>query len=144
MSTKTKYVSEETYEPTDIRNTIYENINDNYAYGKYADITVILMKINGYVNATNFCRSITKIINNDSIKKKNKEFSMWCQNKRSKKFLKEMERTNPDIISGKNKIQYDISEGSLIVRGVYVHPYAIPEIASWCSPICNENWYDNQ
>ena len=49
----------------DIRNTIYENIDESYAYARLGELDVIMMKKNGYINATKLCH------------KNKKEFSNW-------------------------------------------------------------------
>nr|AEX63340.1 putative KilA-N domain-containing protein [Moumouvirus Monve] len=36
----------------DIRNISYKEINDEYSWGRYGTFKVIIMKENGYINAT--------------------------------------------------------------------------------------------
>ena len=48
---------------------IFDHINDKYAYGKYSDFKVIIMKENRYINATKLCKEYGK------------ELSNWKQNK---------------------------------------------------------------
>jgi len=49
-----------TYDKDAIQNIIFEDINDVYAYGKYGDFNVIIMKDNGYINATKLCKDAHK------------------------------------------------------------------------------------
>ncbi len=42
----------------DIRKTCFEEINNSYSWGIYYDKNVIIMKKNGYINATKFIASI--------------------------------------------------------------------------------------
>ncbi|AVG46723.1 N domain-containing protein [Acanthamoeba polyphaga mimivirus] len=39
---------------TDIKNIIFEKINDEYYWGKYGDFKVI-MNLDGYINVTKLC-----------------------------------------------------------------------------------------
>ena len=43
------------YDRSDIRNIIFEEINNKYSYGKYGTFDVIIMNKNGYINATRLC-----------------------------------------------------------------------------------------
>jgi len=42
----------------DIRNVIFKKINDDYSWGKYGDIMVIMMNENGYMNVTCLCNLV--------------------------------------------------------------------------------------
>ena len=35
---------------------IYENINSDFGYGTFLDLRVVIMKKNGYINATKMCK----------------------------------------------------------------------------------------
>nr|WBF70376.1 SET domain protein [Megavirus caiporensis] len=117
----------------DFRNVIFENINDEYALGKFGDLEVVMMRENGYVNATNLC------------KKCGKDYKNWKRNDNSKELEKELIK---QLSSGaqnrareKSSAHYRAAEvthtvkgGKLtIIRGTYVHPKLIIHIASWCS-----------
>jgi hypothetical protein len=39
----------------DIREISFKDINDVYSWGNYGDFKVIIMKENGYINATKIC-----------------------------------------------------------------------------------------
>src|SRR5271154_160826 len=111
--------SEEYYED-DIRNIIVEDIDEKFAYSKLGDFEVILMKKNGYINATKLCSSAGK------------KLTHWNENKTSKKFIAVLasvtEIPSTDltvIIFGGNNPK---------ITGTYVHPKIIIHIASWCSP----------
>lgn len=113
---------------------IFEHIDDKYAYGKYADFKVIIMKENRYINATNLC-------NNN-----NRKFKNWLKTDHSKNLISEVDglllksignlssrclstEVKPSIIkiTGGNSKKENI-------RGTYVHELLIPHIASWISP----------
>ena len=52
----------------------FEDINDNYTYGKFGPFNVVMMKINGFINATKLCKDAGE------------RFRDWTDNKNSKKF----------------------------------------------------------
>jgi len=54
---------------------IFEHIDDKYAYGKYAEFTVIMMKENRYINATKLCDDHKKLLKN------------WTKNESSQKLI---------------------------------------------------------
>ncbi|ANB51039.1 hypothetical protein [Powai lake megavirus] len=117
----------------DFRNVIFENINDEYALGKFGDLEVVMMRENGYVNATNLC------------KKCGKDYKNWNQNSYSKELIKELikqlSQINNNQIKKKSsagnpaaEVTHTVKGGKLtIIRGTYVHPKLIIHIASWCS-----------
>ncbi|AQN67947.1 putative kilA-n domain protein [Saudi moumouvirus] len=108
------------YSDNDLRNVIYEDINDKFSYGKLGDFNIVMMKKNGYVNATNLCKNIKK------------EFYHWKENKNSKELIKEL-ISSPDYPGDEPIIT--ITGGKITkIRGTYVHPELIIHIASWCSP----------
>ena len=56
----------------------FEDINDEYCYGKYGDFDVIMMKNNGYINATNLCDYIVEQTGSK------KTYKHWNDNKNKK------------------------------------------------------------
>jgi hypothetical protein len=56
MTTSTSLTHTDSFEYDNLRDIIYENINEHYGRGKYAGLEVIIMKKNGYVNATKLCQ----------------------------------------------------------------------------------------
>ncbi|AEQ33377.1 KilA-N and DUF3627 domain-containing protein [Megavirus chiliensis] len=117
----------------DFRNVIFENINDEYALGKFGDLEVVMMRENGYVNATNLC------------KKCGKDYKNWKRNDNSKELekelIKQLSSGAQNRVREKSSAHYRAAEvthtvkgGKLtIIRGTYVHPKLIIHIASWCS-----------
>ena len=100
-----------------------------YAYGKLIDITIIIKKSNGYVNATKMCLTFVKMFG-----KKAKGFSYWKSNKGSKKYIAGFcEEHELD----ENEWCYEkTAGGNALTRklaGSYVHPKMIVVIAMWCS-----------
>jgi len=113
---------------------IFEHIDDKYAYGKYADFTIIMMKENRYINATKLCDDHKKLLKN------------WTKNESSQKLIgivdKKLEKnrigSNLSLSSTGNVnssiIQITSKKFNGILRGTYVHELLIPHIASWVSP----------
>jgi FtsZ-binding cell division protein ZapB len=108
-----------------IMNIIFKDINDDYAWAKYGDFKVIIMKENGYINATKIC--------NDA-KTKNgtkKELKHWKENSVTKDLMKEI---NGSVGYPTDPLFINIVKGPNELRGTYAHPDLIPHIASWASP----------
>ena len=114
----TNDASEIEYNNDDIRNIIYEDIDESYAYARLGELDVIMMKKNGYINATKLCH------------KNKKEFKNWYQNKASKELIKVAEGAADYPSSVILKRLQEPNE----TRGTYVHSKIIVHIASWCSP----------
>ena len=98
-------------------NDILENIDEDYAYGKYADFTVIMMKKNRYINATRLC--------NENGKKLDK----WTRNDRTKELIYSI---NNKIKNELSIIQIKSTKHNSIIRGTYVHPLLMNKIIDWC------------
>lgn len=102
-----------------LNDIIYEDINNEFAKGKYFDFEVIIMKSNGYINASKLC-------NND-----NKRFTNWKENLNSRYLIAEIVSLTgiPEgsILINKNEIENNL-------KGIYVHNLLIPHIISWLSP----------
>jgi hypothetical protein len=96
---------------------VFESIGNEYYWGDYAGIKVLIMKENGYVNATKMC--------NDE----NKSFRYWLKSQETKDLLDGIERSGNRIsdLMIKNMV------GSNEFRGTYVHLDLVPHIAYWVS-----------
>src|SRR5437868_626576 len=53
-----------------IKNIMFEEIDENYSYGKYGVFKVVMMKSNGYVNVTKMCKDYNKLHEDDTNFKK--------------------------------------------------------------------------
>jgi len=107
------------YRNDDIRNIIFEDIDDTYAYGKLGIFDVMMMKSNGYINATKLCSTAKK------------EFYHWSESKNSKNLISALKRS---LCKQGDPISIQITTGNNLTRGTYVHIDLIIHIASWCSP----------
>ena len=104
---------------------IFEHIDDKYAYGKYGEFKVIIMKENRYINATKLCNETGK------------SFKHWLENANSKNLIEEVEKELNLVSAGypaDTKKAIKIQKESNNLRGTYVHELLIPHIASWISP----------
>ena len=103
-----------------------EGINGKYCSGKYGDFEIIIMKKNGYINATKLCSFATNKNN------KPKKFKEWYRNNKSSDLVEEILKNSDETL----ELFIDISIcGNNEMRGTYVHPDLIPHIASWASPV---------
>lgn len=98
---------------------VFESIGDEYCWGNYAEFRVLIMRENGYINATKLCKD------------GGKSFKHWNDNQESNDLIKELASSAgipTELISIKNM------KGSYELRGTYVHRDLVPNIASWISP----------
>ena len=111
----------------DIRNIIFKDINDDYAWGKYGNFKVIMMKENGYINATKLCSDA--MVQTGS----KKPFKNWKANSNTKELI-DVISSDIEISASELLIPITTSSKNLtIIRGTYSHPDLIPHIASWAS-----------
>ena len=104
----------------------FEQIKDNYYWGKYGDFKVIINISTGYINATHLCGMT---ISRNGLPK---QFGMWKQNINTNELINEV-----SIVCGiPQTTLFDIVQTGLPneIRGTYVHADLIPHIASWASP----------
>ena len=98
---------------------IFQDINDQYAYGKYIDFTVIIMKSNGYVNATKLCDGT------------NKRFRHWLENTKTKEYIEYYSKKTP---AGKAATPIMvINNGDQLSSGTYLCKELIPALCQWIS-----------
>lgn len=104
----------------DLRDIAFEPINEDYAWANYGDFKVIMMRDNGYINATKLCDKGGKL------------FKLWKQNKSAEELLDEVSSVvgipTTDLLT-------IVKGGNLpLTNGTYAHPDLVPHIASWVSP----------
>lgn len=98
---------------------ITEDINNKFANAFYGTFPVVVMKSNGYINATRFCKMYGK------------KFINWIENKSSQKVI--------DMLCNR----LDKSESQIIIDiiqneptdGTYIYPKLMLHIIIWCDPI---------
>lgn len=105
---------------TDIREICFEDINENFQCCEYNGIKALIMRKNGYMNATKLCAQVS-----------NRRFRDWLQNLQSQELIK---ATSRDTKIKPSNLTIVIQNGKHIIKGTYVHRLLIPHIASWASP----------
>ncbi len=112
----------------DIRNISFKDINDDYSWGKYGDFKVIMMKSNGYINATKIC--------NDAMENGSKKpFKNWKTNANTDALMNEI--SSYTGIPADNELSVCVTTSSknlTEIRGTYVHLLLLTPIAYWISP----------
>jgi hypothetical protein len=99
----------------DILDSITQHIDEEFAYGQYREVSVMIRKSDGYVNATKLC------------KKAGKRISNWYTNAASKKHIDEIS----ELINHEYDPIYTIENGKSSTRGTYVSLKLLPEIIRW-------------
>ena len=111
-----------------LKDIAFEDINDEYCYGQYADFKVIMMKKNGYINATKMCKYISDEIN---VKK---QFVDWNRTQQAKELMDASSNATGYPVASLT-ITIGTSDPKIaVIRGTYANPKLIPHIASWASP----------
>lgn len=108
-------------------------LNNKFAKGKYVNFEVIIMRENGYINASNIIlqhnkkvqRLIDKGITTDEKKKK---FSGWSRGKGNKKYIKFL--ANKLDVDVENLIIEEES-GKIEFLGSYIHPKLIVDFINF-------------
>ena len=106
-----------------ISEIIFEHIDDKYAYGKYGEFKIIIMKENKYINATKLCG-------------KHKRFDNWLRNDDNKILINEVENelniSSPHLGTDEKKAMIIVTGGkNTEIRGTYVHDLLISHIIKW-------------
>ncbi len=103
----------------------YEQIKDNFYYGKFGEFRLVVDKSTGCFNATKLC--------NDG----GKDFSDWSRLKRAKElisFYENYKNSPPDLGGWNYEIKGNNRTDFAKVTGQYVQKDFILDIASWISP----------
>jgi len=110
----------------DIMKISFKDINDDYCWGRYGPFKVIIMKENGYINATKMI-AVVKTKNG-----KKKELKHWNETASSKELIAEISAA---VVCTTDDLTIVITGGNnQTICGTYVHHYLIPHIAAWASP----------
>ncbi|AID46585.1 N1R/p28 family protein [Pigeonpox virus] len=102
---------------------IVKHIDENFCFINYANIEVIMLKYNGYINATKICNL------------GNKNFRHWCKLESSKKLIKTLNYKNG--IYNKTVLEIGLISNSVYkydLVGTYVHIDLVPHIICWVFP----------
>jgi regulator of replication initiation timing len=96
----------------------FQSVDNEYEWGTYFDLKVLIMSRNGYINATKMCQDNGKRLDN------------WMQNSWSKDYIEDF-NSHPYIPGTPSIIV--VNSGSNDTRGTYVHLELITYIAAWIS-----------
>jgi hypothetical protein len=117
---------------------IFEHIDEEYAYGKYAEFIVVMRKTDRYINASKLCSDYKKRFDNWTRNDGNKELINIVNNKLIQNRITSKSRLSSDTnnqVYNPSMIQITTKKHGTILRGTYVHELLIPHIASWISPV---------
>ena len=112
----------------------YEQIDNEYWYGRYGPFKVVIHSPSGYINASKLCTECGK------------QLFHWKENRSSKELIDAVEKRiefhkpilpNQISIDMPTKVIYEekgLTSRGNETRGMYAHPLLVPHIASWASP----------
>lgn len=100
----------------------YEKINDEYCWGEYGGIKVLIRTKDGYINLPKMCQESGV----------GKRFDQWLDNAKSKNLVKAFQ--DDPRYQGIKILETRRGGINLEIRGTYGHPDIVPHIASWISP----------
>ncbi|KAF9347881.1 hypothetical protein BGX26_000669 [Mortierella sp. AD094] len=98
----------------------FDSVDEDYYWGSYGDFKVLIMKDNGYINASKLCT------NGD------KKLIHWMENQTSRDLIVELSTSIGIPI---DQIIIKKMTGSNEFRGTYVHLHLVPHIACWVSAV---------
>ncbi|UWX11383.1 CRPV-274 [Crowpox virus] len=115
----------------DLSVIVTDHIDDRFSWVRYNDFEIIVMKENGYVNATKLC-----ILGN-------KRLSDWLNMETTKELIREAEYVNRNwkaksfYMNDIKGVILDIESEDYVyeVSGCYIHQDLISHITSWISPL---------
>ncbi|QGM48853.1 N1R/p28-like protein [Magpiepox virus] len=115
----------------DLSVIVTDHIDDRFSWVRYDDFEIVVMKENGYVNATKLC-----ILGN-------KRLSDWLNMESTKELIREAEYVNRNwkdksfYMDGIKGVILDIESEDYVyeVSGCYIHQDLISHITSWISPL---------
>lgn len=99
-----------------LKQTIYDYINNDYAYGKYGEFTIIMMTLNGFINITNICEEYKK------------NFHDWSNEEHNIELINAVN----DKINNKSIIE--IKNNNKLINGIYINELLLPHVICWISP----------
>ena len=106
---------------------IFEHIDEKFAYGKYGDFKVIIMKENKYINASKLCGEHNKLFKN------------WLRNDENQNLINEVENELGNTKNEAGSLTSEHTKALIILqkecknnlRGTYVHVNLMPNIIKW-------------
>ena len=99
----------------------FQSVDNEYEWGTYFDLNVLIMSRNGYMNATKLCQD------------GGKRFDNWLRNQGSKDLINEFESAAINVGDGRSLTILITGGNNPEYRGTYADPDLITHIASWVS-----------
>jgi hypothetical protein len=128
-----------------ISDICYEQIKGDFWFASYLGLKVVMMKSNGYINATKLCSDGGKSFFHWVENKHSKEMLNFYQTKLNQSFssdgipsdgIQALEVSAIGIPMSENvciKIAGGKGSDDVSIRGTYLHPKLIAHLASWVS-----------
>ncbi|EJN40495.1 KilA N-terminal domain-containing protein [Acanthamoeba polyphaga mimivirus] len=114
-------------DPTNLKNIMISQINNEYYLGQYGNFEVIIMAKNDYINVTKLC-SMAKSKNGNP-----KDFKEWKRTTDAQELIAEIS-SEGGISPSEQLVTIQSGNKNLtITRGTYAHPKLVPHIAAWAS-----------
>nr|WCB86988.1 CPPV177 N1R/p28-like protein [Cooks petrelpox virus] len=114
----------------DLSVTVTDHIDDRFSWVRYDDFEIIIMKENGYVNATKLCilgnKRLRDWLNMETTKELIREAEYLNRNWKVKSFYTDIKGVVLDIESEEHV--YEVS-------GCYIHQDLVSHVTSWISPL---------
>lgn len=104
----------------DPRNCVVKDINDEFAIAKIGELSVIMVKSNGYVNASKLCNDCER------------DFLEWVSEESTKELMSFLEKREKNSVIPLLTKRHEGVKNNL--KGIYVHPDLVINLAMWCSP----------
>lgn len=101
---------------------IYEKVTDEYGWGKYGGIKVLIRYKDGYINLTKMCQESGT----------GKRFDHWLENAKAQKLVEAFKSVPRN--SGTKPLEIRKGGSNQLLCGTYGHPDIVPHVASWASP----------
>lgn len=112
-------------EALNFKELVYEDINDDFAYGMFGPFKLVIDKATGYFNANKLANTVTTKHGGK------KDFKEWKKRISSQDAINQVALSlgvnPPDLINEKSNLSNDL-------KGTYVHPKLIVSVAIWASP----------
>src|SRR3981189_3967908 len=122
----------------------FQQIQGNFWYGAYGEFRVIMMKDNGYINATKMCSSggmVYKkgsrlISSHELIQALEKDLALENTHDASASTLRDGKGQIWTLPSPLCKVVHNLNQTDKerIISGTYIHPDLVPSAAGWISP----------
>ena len=113
--------AEQQQQQPSFQNIQTEIIDDRFCFAQYLSFKVIMMRTNGYVNATTLVKTFSDA---------KKQYRFWLQNASTKTLIARFVESS-SISQWHIKVTGGVN---LQTRGSYVHPLLISSLMSWLSP----------